>query len=181
MISSEIEKQRLDKRYQSIRRTINQNNNAAAISSQESVESSSSSSGEADTSNIICSISTLPQSSSGCSQTNNYNNETVGSTSLAQSTQIEPKQIKKQTVSKPSSSLSVTETTPSTSTSSGSTTTQTMINKKYFAISFIFYLPAMWQRLRGIGEHVKKLNKLIVMLILLVIHYWIYTNFMQNI
>ena len=128
MISSEIEKQRLDKRYQSIRRTINQNNNAAAISSQESVESSSSSSGEADTSNIICSISTLPQSSSSCSQTNNYNNETVGSTSLAQSTQIEPKQIKKQTVSKPSSSLSVTETTPSTSTSSGSTTTQTMSN-----------------------------------------------------
>lgn len=109
MISSEIEKQRLDKRYQSIRRTINQHNNTAAVSNQDSTEIVS---GESATNNLICSISTIPQSSSSSSQNNN---EAIGSSS-AQPTQVDPsKQVKKQPVSKLSASS--TESTASTSTS----------------------------------------------------------------
>jgi len=57
MLNSEIEKQRLDKRYQSIRRTINQSNGAANLKQAQPNEYPSGNS------KLICSISTLPTTS----------------------------------------------------------------------------------------------------------------------
>ncbi len=54
MLNSEIEKQRLDKRYQSIRRTINQNNVSKQLQNNEQRQK------VPGNSKLICSISTLP-------------------------------------------------------------------------------------------------------------------------